>query len=155
MPTYISKDGVCHPAKERVALRNNSNETIKNPSAEWSKFYGEEVKPGEEYIYEGADRASLFELYLQKVETLGIPFWDDPDLVSRVRQLGYKDVKTYARAMGWDKEKVEEEFKKKAEVVNKHELPNKVAAIKKLGGGIDTSGQGKNRYGGFGEVPQT
>lgn len=154
MPTFVSKDGVFHPAKERVALRNNSNETIKNPSAEYSKYCGEEVKPGEQYIYEGPDRAALFELYLQKQETMGFPFWDDPELVSRVRQLGYKDVKQYAKAMGWNKEKVEEEFVKKASVVTKHELPEKVKAIERLGGGMDTSGQGKNRYGGFGEVPQ-
>jgi hypothetical protein len=42
-------------------------------------------------------------------------------------------------------------FEKKASVITKHELPEKVEAIKKLGGGQDTSGQGNDKYGGFGK----
>ena len=87
-PSEISKDGVFYPAKERIALRNHSQETIVNPSEEGSKFFGEEVKPGDDYIYEGPDRVALVELYKTKEETLGMDFHKDPDLIDRTRRLG-------------------------------------------------------------------
>ena len=151
MARYISRDGVFHPAKEKIGLTNHSSETIKNPSAEYSKHHGEDVLAGEPFIYEGPDRDAMFELWKSKEETLGVPFWQDPDLIARTRQLGYKTVKTYAKAMGWDPEKVKKDFEQKASVVTKHELPKAVAAVKRMGGGKDTSGQGQDKYGGFGE----
>ena len=44
-------------------------------------------------------------------------------------------------------------FKEKAAQVSKHELPKRVEAIKVLGGGQNTAGEG-DRYGGFGDVPK-
>lgn len=131
MSRFISKDGVWHPAKEKVALTNH--------------------KTGEPYIYDGADRAALFELFQQKVETLGQDFRFDSDLLNRIRQLGYKDVEEYLKFIGYNKEKVEADFKKNATMVSRHELPEKVAAIEKMGGGTDTSGQGNDIPGGFGK----
>jgi len=151
-PQYISKDGQWHPKMERVALKNNSDKTIKNPSKEGSKYAGENIAPGEDYIYEGPDRASLFELFKEKVEKFGQDFHHDIELISRVKQLGYKDVDEYAEVMGYDKEKVEAEFKKNASVISKHELPKKVKAIKELGGGKDTAGDA-HMYGGYGDPP--
>ena len=153
MPRFISKDGVWHPEKEKIALKNISDETIVNPSTE-GKNVGEEVAPGDDFIYEGPDRAALFELFKAKVETLGQDFHHDMDLIQRVRNLGFKDVKSYAKLVGYDKEKVEEEFEKKASIVNKHELPKRVKAIDSLAGGRDTSGGGQDRVGGFGEQPK-
>ena len=131
MSRFISKDGVWHPAKEKVALVNR--------------------KTGEPFIYEGADRAALFELFQQKVETLGTDFRYDADLLNRIRQLGFKDIEEYLKFIGYDSEKVEAHFKKNASIINKHELPEKVAAIEKMGGGVDTSGQGNDIPGGFGK----
>ena len=54
MPNYISIDGEFFPAKERVALKNLSGKE--------KEVDGKIIKPGEDYIYEGADRAALFEL---------------------------------------------------------------------------------------------
>ena len=73
MPRFISKEGVWHPAKERVALKNLSGKT--------KKVDGEDVQPGDDYIYEGADRAALFELYKLKVETLGEDFRKNPEFL--------------------------------------------------------------------------
>jgi len=143
MPSYISRDGVWHPAKEKVALVNHSKKDI--------EINGETVKAGDPYIYDGADRAALFELYKEKVDTLGINFRQDPDLIARVRQLGYKSVDAYAKVVGYDKKKVDEDFEKNASVVNKHELPEKVEAIQTLGGGRDFAGQGMDKHGGFGK----
>lgn len=154
MPNWITDEkGLWHPAKERVALKNNSDKSIVNPSATWSNFFGQMVGPGEPYIYEGPDRAAMFELFDQKVENLGHSFFTDPDLITRARQLGYKDVEEYALVMGYDEKKAKERFAKAGAVITKHELPKKVEAIKILGGGIDKSGQGQDVYGGFDDPP--
>lgn len=131
MPRWISKDGVWHPAKEHSVLPHLSGT--------------------DKEVYDGPDRAALYELYKSKRESLGMDFRRDPELINRVRQLGYKTVDEYAEAMGYDKEQVEKDFKEKASVVTKHELPKKVEAVKVLGGGRDTSGQGNDAYGGFGK----
>lgn len=142
MSNFISKDGKWYPAKEKVGLVNTSGKT--------KVVNDKKVLPGEPYIYEGPDRAALFELFKEKVETFGQDFRQDIDLIQRVKQLGYTSVNEYAQVMGYDKEKVEEEFKKKAEVVHKHELPEKVKAIQELGGGRDTAGD-HHIFGDFGE----
>lgn len=130
MPKWLSKGGTWFPRKERVALK----------------------KPdGTPYIYEGADRAALFELWDQKVENLGMDFRYDPELLNRVRQLGFKDMEEYLKYIGYDEKKVEEHFKKHASIINKHELPEKIKAIETMGGGTDTSGQGGDIPGGFGK----
>ena len=131
MPNWISKDGVWHPAKEHAVLPHLSGT--------------------DREVYDGPDRAALYELYKLKVTTLGKDFRKDVDLINRVKQLGYENVDQYAEAVGYNKEEVEKNFEEKASKVTKHELPEKVAAIKKLGGGTDTSGQGNDAYGGFGE----
>lgn len=155
MPRWITDEkGVWHPAKEKVALRNNRKEPMINPSATWSSYYGEVVQPGEVFIYEGPDRAAMFELFDQKVDSLGADFHNDPDLVSRVKQMGYKDVTEYSKVMGYDEKKAKDRFAKEATKVAQHELPEKVEAIKRLGGGQDLSGQGNDTYGGFGEPPK-
>lgn len=145
MPNYISKDGIFYPAKEKIGLVNHSNQVITNPSATWSNHYGEKVEPGDPYIYEGPDRAAMYELYLQGVETLGQDFHLDVELINRVRQLGYKSIDDYAEIMGWKKSKSEQQFKEKATVVTKHELPQKVKELE-----LDSGGPIK---GGFGEPP--
>lgn len=144
MANWVSRRGVWHPAKEKVGLNNYSGKEI-------TAGDGEKIKPGEPYIYDGPDRSALFELFQAKQETLGVDFKNDPDLIARVRQLGYKDVDDYAKAMGYDDAAAEQEFQKKAATVTKHELPKRVAAIKQLGGGRDFSGSGDDAYGGFGQ----
>jgi hypothetical protein len=131
MPRFISKDGVWHPAKEHAVLPH--------------------LAGTENEVYDGPDRAALFELYKQKVNTLGVDFRQDPELINRTRQLGYESVDDYAKAMGYDKEAVEKNFEEKAAQVTKHELPDRVESIKTLGGGRDFAGQGEDAYGGFGK----
>ena len=143
MSRWVSKDGIWHPAKEKVALKNITDKV--------KVINGQTVQPGEPYIYEGPDRAALFELFEQKVETLGQDFRQDIELINRVKQLGYTSVDDYAKAMGYDKDKVEALFNKNASVVTQHELPKRVEALNELGGGTDMSGQGKSIVGGFGE----
>jgi hypothetical protein len=152
MPSYVSRGGVWYPQKERTALKNYSNKTIKNPSTD-EKFKDEDIKPGEDYIYSGPDRASLFELWKAKVETFGEDFRRNPEFLQAVRNMGYSTYKTYLKDIGFDEAKLEEDFKNNSEKVNTHELPEKVQAIDALAGGRDFSGSGKDMKGGFSQPP--
>jgi len=158
MPQYVSRDGVWHVAKERVALRNNSVNTITNPSEEGSKYFGEEVAPGADFIYEGPDRAALFELFkidaTGEVTTLGEHFTDDVQMQDLARQRGYKSVIDYAKHFGYNKEKMESRFSELISEVKTHSLPNKVAMIEAAeSGGTNTAGTEGHMKGGFGEQP--
>jgi hypothetical protein len=152
MPRFISKGGKWYPQNERVALKNNSPDTIKNPSTD-AKLKDEEIKPGQDYIYSGPDRAALFELWKAKVEHFGDDFRKSPEFLQAVRNMGYTNYKTYLKDIGFDEEKMEKEFAEKAQVVSSHELPDKVKAIDRLAGGKDTSGGGQDIKGAFTAPP--
>ena len=152
MPQYISKGGVWYPAKERVALKNLSDKTIKNPSTD-EKLKDEEIKPGEDYIYSGPDRAALFELWKVKAETFGMDFRTNPEFLQAVRNMGYSSYKKYLTDIGFDEAKLEKDFEEKSKEVNKHELPKRVKALDTLAGGRDFSGAGQDMKGAFGSPP--
>jgi len=158
MPNYVSRDGVWYIAKEKVALKNNSNQTITNPSEEGSKYFEEKVGPGEPFIYEGPDRAALFELFQAdpsgEMTTMGQHFTDDVDLQDRVRQRGYKSVADYAKAVGYNKEKSEARFANLIADIKTHDLPKRVAMIEAAqSGGDNTAGNTGHMKGNFGEAP--
>lgn len=153
----VSLDGKWFPAKERVALKNNSNKEIVNPSSDDSKFYQEKVPAGADFIYEGPDRAFLYELY--KIDksgattTMGQDFHEDNEFRDRIRQMGYNSVAEYAKSRGYDKEKAKALFETKIGELKLHQLPDKVAAIEIAeSGGHDTAGDA-HMDGGFGETP--
>jgi hypothetical protein len=131
MPKWNSLDGVWHPTKEKKFLKNHET--------------------GEEYLYEGPDRAALYELHKNQVENLGQDFRRDPETIDRVRKLGFKDMAEYLEYVGYDEEKVKAKFDKESEKINLHELPKKVKAIEVMGGGKDFAGQGQDKPGGFGK----
>ena len=148
MPTYISKGGKWYPAKEKVGLKNYSDKTIKNPSTD-EKLKDEEIKPGEDYIYSGPDRAALYELWQAKVENFGEDFRTNPEFLQAVRNMGYTSYKKYLKDIGFDERRMEEDFVKKAEEISSHELPKKVKALNTLAGGRDFSGGGQDIRGDF------
>ena len=148
-PRYVSHEGVWHPQKERVALKNLSGKE--------KVVDGEKIANGEEYIYKGADRAALFELFKEKVETFGQDFRKNTEFLQAVRNMGFSGkggVDEYLEFVGYDKERIDKEFKDKASVVNKNELPKRVKMIETLGGGRDTAGEAPPKYGGFGDQPK-
>lgn len=150
MPTYISLEGVMHPAKEKVGLVNHSDQPLKHP------ITGEMIGPGDPYIYEGPDRAAMLELYLADksgaVTTFGQHFSQNTDFLQMVRNLGFSTKDEYLKFIGYDPKVSKDNFDKKASTINKHELPKKVEAVKVLGGGKDYSqGSQNNRYGGMGD----
>jgi len=146
MATWVSKEGVWYPAKERVALRNLSNET--------RTVDGKEVQPDEDYIYEGPYRQACFELWEQKVDTLGTDFRTDPDFIENIRKRGFDSVDKFLEFIGYDPKKADDEFKKKATKVTTHAVEKNVKENKLAGGGVDMSGNQETRYGGFGRAPE-
>lgn len=152
MPQYNSLMGVWHPKKERVALKNFSDKPIKNPSTD-EKLKEEEIKPGEDFIYSGPDRAALYELWKAKVDNFGTDFRTDPEFLQAVRNMGYSSYKKYLKDIGYDEKKVKEQFEETAEKINLHELPKKVKAIDMLAGGMDTAGGGNDMKGDFKSPP--
>lgn len=146
MPKYISNEGEWHAQKERVALKNLSNKV--------KVIKGEEIQPGQDYIYEGPDRAALFELYKEKVETFGENFRSNPEFLQAIRNQGFNTVEDYLKAIRYDKDKSDKDFKERAAIVSKGQMKDKVAAVNTLGGGMDTAGDAKPRYGNFGPPPR-
>jgi len=133
MPRYVSHEGVWHPAKEHAVLPQHSGT--------------------DKEVYDGPDRAALLELWREKVETFGVNFRKSPEFLQMLRELNFKNEKEYFKFVGYDPEAAKEHFEKNAHKVSKHEMPKRVEAIQALGGGRDTSGTGKDMYGGFGEEP--
>lgn len=131
MPTWISKGGVWEPALERVV----------DPNA-----------PKGQEVYEGLDRAALDQLKEEGVTALGMHFRLDPELQTRARQMGFKDVDEYLKTYGWDVKKAEEDYLKKKAVVNDHKDPPRVPPPVLRSGGDDESRSGKGRKGGF-DIP--
>ena len=150
MANFVSILGKVVPGRERVVLKNETGKMRINPSAEYSKYFEEEVPAGAEFIYEGPDRKACFELWKEGVEHRGQDFRKSPDFLELLRKFQYKSPKEYFKFLGIDIEAQEKKQEEKAAQVTSHELPAQVEAIKKLGGGNDTSGQGNERYGGFG-----
>lgn len=148
MSSWISKDGVFHPAKEKVGLTNNGK-PFKNPKT------GEMVNTGDPYIYEGPCRAALFDLWeIDKTggtTTLGMDFQKSPEFLQMLRELKFNNVEEYLVYAGYDKKKVEADFAEKSAEIKKHELPSRIMEIKRLGGGFDATGKGEDVVGGFGE----
>ena len=147
MGSFISKDGVLHPMKERVVITNESGKTL---TLSPEHFNPSVVGPGEATIYNGPDRGAVQQLGEAKETTLGIDIHEDVDLIQRARDFGYKDLDEYLKVKGYNKEKSEAQFKLKASVIGTHELPKRIEESKLLGGGSPELGD--KAYGGFGTL---
>lgn len=173
MPTWVSDGvGLWHPAKERVPLKNLSGKPLQiEQTSDDGKKFTTTVMPGQDYIYEGPDRAAMFQWWTENGRpsaeqmqemmgqvTMGEDFRKNSEFMeqyAKFRQMfGFKDVKAYLEYLGYDPVKAQERFEKNASQVNTHELPQRIAEIKRLGGGDDKANPGKNeRYGDFGDMP--
>lgn len=71
MPSWISIGGIWKPAKERTVLPEDPQKGRPDPQ-----------------IFEGEDRAARSELDQQKVDHLGMPSEQDPQVIMQARQLG-------------------------------------------------------------------
>lgn len=170
MPTWVS-DGNAkwHPAKETAGLINISDKAIEveQTSSDGKKFKVT-VQPGSPYVYEGPDRAAMYQWWeengklsaaeMKKLDgnvTFGEDFRSNTEFMEQYAKFrnmfGFKDVEEYLKYLGYDSAKKQKEFEEKASVVAKHDLPKRMAEVKKLGGGQDYATGKLNVYGGFGD----
>lgn len=173
MSTWVSDEkGVWHPAKERVPLKNLSNKPIEiEQTATDGKKFKQSIQPGMDYIYEGPDRAAMFQWWEEngkptaeqmKERVDNVTFGDDfrknnefMEQYAKFRNMfGFKDVEEYLKYIGYDSVKSHNRFLQNASVVATHDAPSRLKEIQMLGGGTDQANPGKNiRYGGFGDMP--
>lgn len=164
MPSWVTDEkGLWHPKLERVSLKNLSGKIIKVKQKDMEgKEFTQEIQPGQDYIYEGPDRAALFELWnidkTGKTTTLGEDFRRNTEFLESYAKarnaFGFNTVDEYLNYLGYDEKKVKDKFEETAAKINTHELPRRVEEIKKLGGGSDTATGQNLRYGGFGAAPK-
>lgn len=170
MASWITdENGICHPAKERVALKNLSGKTItiKTKDVKGIEFT-QEIPPGSDYIYEGPDRSALYDWWVQNGKpskekmkemdgkvTIGENFRRNKEFLesfSVARQaFGFNKVDEYLEYLGYNEKKVKEEFEQKASAITVHDAPKRIEEIKKLGGGSNTANPHEVVFGGFGE----
>jgi hypothetical protein len=144
MPTFISNKGLWNPAKETIGLINKSEKVI--------IYEGKDIQPGEPFIYKGPDREALKMLHEAGASSLGTDFRHDPEFLQAVRNQQFDSVDEYLKHIGYDEEAETKKFKERSATVKAHEVPNKVAEIKSMGGGKDFSGNKDNDVvGGFGD----
>lgn len=173
MSTWVSDEkGQWHPGKERVPLKNLSGKAIEiEQVSSDNKTFKQIVQPGQDYIYEGPDRAAMYQWWEENGKptaeqmkdlignvTFGEDFRTNSEFMAqyaKFRQMfGFKDVEAYLKYLGYDSEKVHAKFLQKASVVTTHDAPARIKEIKMLGGGDDKANPGKNqRFGDFGEMP--
>lgn len=174
MSSWVSDEkGVWHPAKERVPLYNRSGKSIEieQTASDGAKFK-QKIAPGASYIYEGPDRAAMFQWWeengkptaeqmKEKIDgnvTFGDDFRKNSEFMeqySKFKQMfGFENVDKYLEYIGYDSKKAHKRFLEKASVINMHESPNRIDELQRLGGGTDNANPGKNlRFGGFGDMP--
>ena len=169
MPTYIADEkGIWHPAKERVALKNISGKPIEveQTSSDGKKFK-QTIPVGGDYIYEGPDRAALFQWWeengkpsaekMREMEgnvTFGEDFRMNTEFMEQYAKFrnmfGFNNVDEYLKYIGYDQTKAHKRFEEKAQIVAVHDLPARVPEINK--GGIHTANL-PGVSGGFGDPP--
>ena len=142
MGTWVSKNGVQVPAREKVALVNNTDKTI--------IVDGKSVGPGEPYIYEGPDRSATEYLKENSVEYLGRPWFEDPEVIGRIRQIHNCSIKEYMDMTGYDEKTTLAEVEKKLSEFVLHSTPVRKPGQRQRSGGADSTGSGKNYEGNFG-----
>ena len=169
MPSWITdENGLWHPAKEKANLVNHSNKDIViYITDDTGKKFKKTIKPGEPYVYEGPDRAALFQWWeengkpdAEKMKELdgNVTFGEDfrgnmefLEFFAKMKNsLGFADMDAFLKYLGYDKEKYQKRFQEKASSISKHELPQKVEEIKTIGGGSVPHDPRQSKYGGFG-----
>ena len=130
MPSYISRDGVWSPKKEKVAITD---------------------KKGEPAIYEGPDRAAAEYLKEQGVKELGQHFTKDPEIIMRARQMNMT-VDEFCQTSFYTDEMRKADQDKKASEVVLHKDPKRSPAVKVQSGGRNTAGNSGHYEGDFGDI---
>lgn len=144
MPSFVSNKGKWYPAKEKIGLTNKSDDVL--------SYDGEDIKPGEPFVYNGPDREAVKMLEEAGEEHLGTDFRDCPEFQDFVNAKYQGDEGKYLRRIGYNEEEDDKKFEETYVKVKSHELPKRVNEIKVMAGGRDLSGASQNDViGGFGD----
>jgi len=141
MPNYVSKLGKFIPAKERVVLSH---------------------MPRGKEIYEGLDRAALYEMHkaghIDKEGNIsdyfGESYKEHEHTLEKARSLGYNTVEEYLKVKGFNEKKALAEFEETHGKEVDHDARKVQAAINELAGGKDETNSENNRTGDFGLPPE-
>lgn len=117
MPTFISRDGVWEPAKEKVIVNK--------------KVGKDQIEPE---IYEGPDRAATDELKTHGVKTFGMHYKQDNQLLMRAKQLGMT-LDEYIKANEPTEAEVQKDKETKDKIVVTHQPQKKKPGLKTASGG--------------------
>lgn len=176
MSTWVSDEkGLLHPAKEQVGLINRGNKSIKiEQTSDDGKKFTKTISPGGSYVYEGPDRAAMYQWWEENGKptaeqiaalpagsvTMGSNFQTNQefmDFYAKYRQaFGFQNMGEFLTYLGYDAVKQKKRFEEKSQVVNVHEISERVPEVKKVGGGDDRANPGRNiRAGGWyeGDIP--
>lgn len=133
MPTWVSNAGIWTPAKEKSILPAD---------AEKGRMEAE--------IYEGPDRQAQLQLAEEKVDHLGMPAREDPEIIFRARQLGMTVDEFLHTHETPSVETVKVETAKKT-YVQKHSPQAPKPGVQPQGG--RSPERPESESGGFGEAP--
>ena len=150
MPEFVSNSGEWTPKKERIALKNKSDEVIVNPHAN----DGKPVEPGQEFIYEGPDREAvkmIEETEGKGAKKIGRKFTRDAEFIKAVKTMGFNTVPEYLKFIDYDEAVAEAKFKEVKDAKS-HEPEVKKEEPLITGAGIDQTGnESADVIGGFGD----
>lgn len=157
MPTFISKGGVLHPAKESVSLIYRGKVAIPRkdlPEGVTIPNSAEFLEPGQGFLYDGPDREALNVMFRENPDgsLIGSDFRNDPDFIQMTRTRGFNTVEDYLKSIGYDEAKETAKFNERASKVQSHEVSKRVEEIEVLAGGKDYAGAGADTVGGFGDA---
>ena len=159
MAKFISDEGIQYPANERIGLKNETKEMMINPSVEGSRFYGEEVEPGDDYIYEGPCRDAikiLTDLGLYPDPGfMGEHYTTNNDLINLAKYKHYDTVQDYVKGeVHYDAEEAQNKIKEYREKFFSRKPAERVKPIKPISGGRNTAGTEGSISGGMGDIPK-
>src|SRR5882672_10083340 len=156
MSSWIGDEkGFWHPAKERVSLKNRSGKAFEiEQTASDGKKFKQMIQPNQDYIYEGPDRAALYQWWeengrpsIEKMREMegNVKFGEDfrmnTEFLTQYAKfsqiLGFKSIDEYLTYIGYDTKKAHAKFLEKASVVTTHDAPERLQEVQMIGGGDD------------------
>lgn len=173
MPEFVSVGGEWRPAREKKALKNTAEvsflqcrkcgyltqedeESKKCVKCDNTLENANKILPGEDFIYEGEDRAALAVLMEKRVKSLGQKAVLSPELKEISRKMGFDTVEEYVKAQGVD---VKEEETKNEAILKTKVISDRKEKKSKARNEVDNTdflnGKSPIPNGGFGNTPTT
>ncbi len=150
MSKSVSVLGKWVPAMEEVHMTNTFGKTIESEFITGSD--GKHiVKEGEKFIYKGPNREAVKKLKEAGEDFMGRDFRTDPEFLQSLRNMGFNDVESYLKSIGFDEDGEKKKQEDLALILETVSNKKKTKEILEIAGGRDFSGNKENTaIGGFG-----